>query len=530
MGIAGTIAKNTLFSIIATASELFINFVVSIVLARELGTEQYGVYALLMWFLTFAHLAANLGLGSMAVRFIAEALGRKNGEEVKGLTQLLLKIRLIAALIISLVILTLSGLWARLFAEPLEQTYFFLLAFVFLPNILNLTFISIFSGFQKYHYNAYLILGTNPLRAILVISMAFMGFGIEELLIANITAWVVGILIGTFLLNRLIPLKTLMSPSQLGVAAKKRALKFSLTIIGIMAISYLLYGEAVVLLLGLYYPAEEVGFYTIASKFPSMVMTLVPTAFATVLAPAIAEQFGKGDMEKLKTIYFTSARYLMVLAMPLAAGGVALASPIIHLLYGADYAPVIILMQILFVPFVIKPITHGAIATIQGINEPAFIFRVGLFLGCLNIGLSLWLIPLYGARGAAIATSAPLILTFPFYIHFIHKNIGVNWPFTDTIKIATSAVFMGLVLYFCQIHLGMILSLVICIPSGIALYAAAIIALKVIGEQDLIILKGIQNVLPINIRKSYIIIIAFIERLIGAKRTIENSNLAQTSK
>jgi O-antigen/teichoic acid export membrane protein len=88
MGVAGTIAKNTVFNFIATASDLLINFVVSIVLARILGAEQYGVYVFLMWFLSSATLIANLGLGNMAIRFIAEALGRQNRDEGTGIVQL----------------------------------------------------------------------------------------------------------------------------------------------------------------------------------------------------------------------------------------------------------------------------------------------------------------------------------------------------------------------------------------------------------------------------------------------------------
>jgi O-antigen/teichoic acid export membrane protein len=517
MGVAGTIAKNTLFNFVATASDLLVTFVVGIVLARSLGTEQYGLYALLMSFLAFASLAASLGLGSMAMRFIAEGVGRHNRDEAKGLARLSLVLRGAVALIAFLVILAFSGFWAKVFAKPGDQIYFVLLAFILLPNVLNYAFISIFAGFQKYEYIAYLSLGTSPLRAILVTALAFWGFGIRELLLANMAAWVIGMLIGVFLLHRLIPLKALLRPSPLNPAIKTSALKYALIMSGVLVTSYFLWGQAEVLILGLYRPAEEVGFYTLGCKSPSMSMALIPSVLGAVLLPAIAEQFGKGDTEKLKAIYVTSARYLMLLAMPMAAAGIALAKPIVNTLYGADYAPVIILMQIMFIPFAVSPVVQGATVTLEGIKQPAFLFKAGAFLGCLNIGLNFWLIPRYGVLGAAIASSVSRSLSLIPYISFASRKIGVAWPLGDAAKIALASGIMGLALFGLQIHLNAALSLALGIPLGLVLYAVAILVLKVVHRQDLDILKGIQGSLPSALRKHYAVFVGVAERLAGTK-------------
>lgn len=517
MGVAGTIVKSTFFNFIATASDVLINFVVGIVLARSLGTEQYGLYAFLMWFLGFAAIAVNLGIGSMVTRFVAEALGRQNRGETKALVRLSLVIRGMAALFVALVILAFSGFWAKVFTDGGNQINYVLLAFAVLPNALNYALIAIFSGFQKYEYNAYIILGSNPLRAILLIALAFLGFGIRELLIANILAWVVGMFIGVFLLRRLIPLKALIRPSPLNPALRKSVLKYALTMTGVLCLSYLLWDQAEVLLLGLYRPVGEVGFYTLACKLPSIAMVLIPSVLGTVLLPSVAEQFGKGDTEKLKIIYLTSARYLMTLALPLAAGGIALAKPIVTLVYGVDYAPVIILMQILFIPFAIRPVVQGAAITLEGINQPTFLFGAGLFLGGLNIGLNLWLIPRYGVLGAAIASSASRFLSLFPYIWFASRKIGTTWPLADTPKIGAASVIMGLALFGLQIHLDAALSLALGIPLGLVLYAIAILFFRVVHKQDLNILRGIQGSLPLALRKHYATFIGVAERLAGTR-------------
>ena len=525
MSVAGTIAKNTLFNFVATISDVLVNFVVGIVLARSLGIEQYGLYSFLTWFLGLAALAANLGVGSMAARFIADALGRENREEPKGIVRLTLVFRGIAALVVSSVILIFSGFWTKVFAETHNQIYFVFLAVALLPNAMNYVLIGIFSGFQKYEYNAYLILGSNPLRAILLIVLAFLGFGVKELLIASIASWIVGMVIGVFLLRRLVPLKALLSSLPLEPATRRSALKYSLTMISILVLNYLLWEQAEVLFLGLYRPVEEVGFYTLASRLPSMAVTLIPSVFGAVLLPAIAEQFGKGDIEKVRRIYLTSARYLMMLAIPLAAGGIALSRPIINLLYGPAYTPAVILMQIVFVPFAAASIGNAAGSVILGINQPSFVLKVGSLLALLNVGLNLWLIPRYGMLGAAIASSVPRILALPIYIIFASRKVSAAWPLVDTIKISAASCFMGLTLFALQTHLSAALGVILGILLGVVLYAIAILVFKVLHSQDLNILKGIQDSLPPALRKHYAVFIELAGRLVIAKPAKSDSDL-----
>jgi O-antigen/teichoic acid export membrane protein len=507
VGIARTIAKNTAFNFIATASDVVINLVVGIVLARSLGTEQYGLYSLLMWFLTLALLAANLGLGAMATRYIAEAIGRESRDDPKSLIRLTVLSKSFVSVVVTLIIVFSAGFWAEQLAGPDDGGYFMLVAFLLIPNALSFTFRAIFAGFQKYEYSAYLMLGTNPLRAILVIALAVLGYGLDELLIANIVAWGFGALVGIFLLRRLVPISTFVSAPKLDSAITRRVLKYALSMTGVLVMEYLLWHQAEVFFIGLYRPVEEVGFYTLAYKLPSMLMLLIPSVFGIVLLPAIAEQFGRGDMQKLRSIYSLSARYLMILALPLAAAGIALARPIMLLLYGVEYEPSILIMQILFIPFATRGISHAAVGIIKGTDEPSILVKVDAVLVLVGIALNIWLIPIYHLPGAAIASSIPRLISLPLYIHFASRKIGSRWPLKDTLKITFAAVVTGVVLFVLQHYLSIALSLALAIPAGIAIYVTMLLVLRLVNTQDLAILIQSEQWLPRRLRKGYSVVI-----------------------
>ena len=498
MSTSGKIAKNTLFNMIATVSDVAINLVVGIVLVWGIAdTEQYGLYAFLMWFLGVAALVANLGLGEMAKRFIAESLGRENISDPEAIVRMTFLVRGIAAIVVAVVILVFSGFWARTFADPGDRLGFVLIGFALAPNVLNLAFVSVFAGFQKYEYAAYLILGTNPLRAVLIAVILAFGLGIEAVLIVNLSVWVIGVLIGLFLLRRLVPLRTLVSPPRLAPAVRRGALKYALTIAGVLGVELFLWGQAEVMLLGLFRSVEDVGFYTLASKLPLMAMTLVPSVLGVVLLPVVAEQFGRGDMDKLRNIYVTSARYLMMLALPMAAAGIALAGPVITLLYPGDYLEVVGLMQIVFIPFAARGISYAATSVLYGVNRPSVILKVGLVLIGLNVGLNYWLIHTeLELAGAAVASSVPRLLALVLYALFASRIIGVAWPLRDTVRIALACLVMGLTLFYVQGQLGSLLSLVVSVPLGLGVYAFGLLALRVIRQKDLAMLEGILGSLP----------------------------------
>ena len=507
MSIARIIAKNTFFNFIISASDVIVSLVIGIVLARRLGPDQYGTYSFLMWALTLGALVTNLGLNSLLTRFIAEALGQGNMDEAKGLVRISLSVRFIAALLAIAVILILSMFGGHLLGDPANRTYFVLLAFALLPNVLNYLINSIFSGFQRYDYGAYTMLGSTPLRAIMVIALAVLGFGIGPLLIANMIGWVAGVLIGFFLLRRLIPLKALLSAPRLSPATSKKALRYALTMAAILGVSYLLWNQAEVLFLRLWCSAKDVGFYRLAFQLPTMAMGLVPAVFAGVLLPAISEQVGRGDIDKIRAIYLTSARYLMIMGLPLAAAGIALARPLVYLLWGADYEPSITLMQIVSVPLFMSAICGGSAAVIYALNKPSFDLKAGLVLGILSIGLDLWLVPKYGVLGAAIGSSIPRLLVLPVYSIFVSRNIQAAWPWADTMKIASACCVMGLALFAIQAHMGTIPSLVFSVPVGLAIYVVALLALRVVRQQDVQMFGRVQEYVPSALRKAYVSLI-----------------------
>jgi O-antigen/teichoic acid export membrane protein len=462
----------------------------------------------MMWFITLAVLVSNLGIGEMTKRFIAEAVGQQNTRARKGIIQLALIARSSASLVVALLIIILSGHFARVFNVTDNQTLFIIVGAALVPYMLIFTLANVFAGFQKYEYSTYVELVISPIRVGLVLILLVFGYGMSEILIMYAVLWAAGLLVGLYLTNRLEPLRNLFAPSLLEPTVRRDALKYALAAMGILAVDYFLWQNAEVMFLGIFRPVVEVGYYNIAYRIPTTLVIIIPFVFGQVLLPAVSEQFGKKDMEKIKKIYVTAARYLMVLSFPLATVGIALSEPIIILLFGSEYEPAILLMRIVFVPFALRGLTFAVSSIIYGIKEPGYLLKIGAVLVCVTVGLNFWLIPEHGALGAVIATSIPRSIALPIYIIFVSRRIEKPWPMGDTLRIFLASVVAGLVAFFLQYPLdSALLSLCLSVPVSIITFIIALLVLRVVRESDLMTFKQIEQQIPSRFRRGFAAVI-----------------------
>jgi O-antigen/teichoic acid export membrane protein len=261
---------------------------------------------------------------------------------------------------------------------------------------------------------------------------------------------------------------------------------------------------------------EEVGYFSLALRLPALVMTAVPVVFADVLLPTLSAQFGKQDMSKLRMIYQKATRFLMLLAFPLGIGGIVLAQPIVRLLYGPEYAPVALPLSLIFVAEALRALASGCSALIYGINKPAFFIANTLILAPVNVGLDIWLIPRYGATGAAIANMLVALMAMSSATWYIWRQLKAGWPIRNALRIGAVTVLMGSVAFIVFHLLGGLPGLALAVVAGATIYFVGLMLSGAVDGNDLQLLRGIQESIPVPLRKSYGRLIGIAERVFGA--------------
>jgi PST family polysaccharide transporter len=148
---------------------------------------------------------------------------------------------------------------------------------------------------------------------------------------------------------------------------------------------------------------REVGLYSAALRL-SEVWYFVPAIIVSSVMPSLTEYRTRSKelyYQRLQQLYTLLARVAYIVAIPMTF----LASPIISLVYGESYGPagLILAVHIWSAVFV-----FFSVATIPWtLNEGTMTITMyqTIMGAALNIVLNLYLIPLYGGLGCAIATT-----------------------------------------------------------------------------------------------------------------------------
>lgn len=194
-----------------------------------------------------------------------------------------------------------------------------------------------------------------------------------------------------------------------------------------MGLAFWLFGSIDRWLLAAMSSVEEVGIYSVAHRFASIVM-VASYAFGQAWAP-LALKSRVDEPQSYRRMY---ADVLLVLAcgMLVLGGSIAIFSrELIGLLMPAEYGAAARPLAILCFGVILQSTTQVTAIGISLDNKTALFARLSWITAGVNLVLNLLLIPRLGATGAALATSLSYLFLTSCYLYFTQRlhPLPVPW-------------------------------------------------------------------------------------------------------
>lgn len=222
----------------------------------------------------------------------------------------------------------------------------------------------------------------------------------------------------------------------------------------------------------------ETGYYTAAYKIFDL-LGFFPSVVSYTLFPFLAALMAKNAIADVRYNLEKYIRLMIAAALPMAVGGTLLATKLIELIAGKEYAHAGPILQILIwapaVLFVYIPV--NALVISQLTKKAAAITSVNVIL---NISGNIILIPYFGIKAAALMTVISETLQGVFYFYFVKKNITDFDILKFLPKPVFAAVAMGVILWY--VRNG---SLIISLILGLIVYVSTLTVLGFFKKQDL---------------------------------------------
>ncbi len=390
---------NTFFYGLSSYLEYFLGLVITTIIARSLGAEQYGIYSFILWLSALGVALLSDGLGITAIRFLAELRGAGKADEVRPLVRYLLGIFAIAAPVVILILVAVY--WAT--ADPTLPAYYWLAIFViasFLPKAVNIFYINVAKGIEEYSTQFYINLIVNPFNLVAVSVVALLGGGIREFVFAYLLVSVAYALIAWRLVNR----KLVEYPAGTDVSFSTRSesdqVKRSIKLMTItLFLGFIVEKQLEVFVLNFYSMPVEAGYYNAAFILGVSAIGLVPGVLSGVILPVMARAHKAGKGEQVIK-YRESARYLVILTVPLVCYGIGFSREIIELVFGQEFSNSGLAFAVILAASGITVMVHSANSVLLTRDLQHKMLRGVLYGAIINLTIDFLTIPHYGMWGA----------------------------------------------------------------------------------------------------------------------------------
>jgi len=395
-------------------------FALSVLLARFLGSGDYGRYALAFAWSNFLMIPAILGLDRFLVRGIAVCEVQETWSLARGLLRRANQLVLLTSSTIAVCGIIVAAAWlSPSFRGP------FAVAMLLIPittlTLLRQGAMQAFGRVVRGQLPEFLI---RPLLIIVgVVALKFLTPGAltpVTALGANLAGVTVACIVGAVLLRQALPAVLRAVRPEFITGEWLRASLPMMLISGV----WMANGYVAILAVGTLDGSRAAGVYSVVQKGAELIVVLL---YATnmPLAPAIARMHARGDRDGLEHTTERMARATLVVSVPIAAAFIAF--PGIYLsLFGTGFRTGSTALMIVAVGQLINA-AAGPSGNVLMMTSHERVAVRGVAAGLLaNIVLAIVLVPPFGVTGGAIAFTSSLVLWNVVLVVLARRLVGVN--------------------------------------------------------------------------------------------------------
>lgn len=427
-----SVKYNFIMNMILKVSSLIFPLITLPYITRTLGATQNGKIEFATSIVSYFLMLAQLGIPTYGVRACAKCRDDKN--KLTKTVHELLFINCISCLF-SYVLLIFATIYTYKFYE--YRLLIMIQSISLLMNMLGMEWF--YQAIEQYQY-----------ITVRNIIFKFVGIVMMFCLIHNPDDYLLycGITVfcscGSYLLNFIYGRHILNHKLYLGKYEIKKHLK-PIFIFFALSIAVSIYANMDTVMLGFMSNDKEVAFYAIATKI-KIILAMVISSLGPVLLPRIVYYLSVGQKEKFEYYLEKSIHFVLIISGALVGYFFFMANVVIKILGGDEYMDAVPIMRVIMLALI--PLGIGNIVCNQvltPLGKEKYIMYSTIVGACINLVFNLFLIPIFGALGATIATVITETVVAGIQLFHSRDNIIIVFKKLQYLKIL-SAVSIALII------------------------------------------------------------------------------------
>jgi O-antigen/teichoic acid export membrane protein len=446
-----------------------IHFAFWIVLARLVGAEDYGTFALLYLFSGIAEVLVDSGLSAALIQ-------RQDATAADESTMFWFNVAMAA--LVGVVLSVLAPLIADFYSLPVLIPLTGIVALTVFCNALGLIHGTLLA--KRFDFRTQVKVGAlaATIAGVVAVVVAWRGYGVWALAAQALVASIVT----TSLLWVVSPWRPTVPASR---ASLHRLYGFGgyLTATNLAEIAY---GRLYTLLIGTLHGVRALGFFNRAEAL-NQVTAVVPGIMVRVMFPAFSATVG--DPDRLLRGVRLSLRAMMLLNAPLMLGLAAVADPFVRVVLGDRWLPVVPILEVLCFASLFAPLIMINLTVLMAHGHGRTYLRIDLLKKLVGIALIAGG-AMYGILGIAWAQVMFAVLAFAINARYTKRrlNYGFFAQLRDCLPSLSIAIPMALFVHWLGPRLALppFAQLLVTVSLGAVTFAAFALAFRLRAVRDII--------------------------------------------
>lgn len=431
-----TLSKNIFTSLIwkflERSGTQLVQLIVSIVLARLLSPEDFGVIALVMIFIQIANTFIQSGFNSSLIQ-------KKEADSLDFSSvfwgSLVVSIFLYALLFFSSPFI--ASYYERPIIEPVLRVLGITL-FLGVFNSIQEAFISRNMLFKKLFYRS---LGAIIPSGIIGITFAYLGYGIWALVAQQLS--------NTFFICIIMWYTVKWRPEFLFSFNRLKSLfsyGWKLLVSALIDVGY---KNLRSLVIGKMFNPATLAFYTQGNQIPNLIVSNINSSIQSVMLPALSKE--QDDLLRIKKMTRRAIVTSSFIILPLMAWLAAIAEPLVLIVLGEKWLPCVPFLQIYCLIYALWPIHTSNLSAIKAVGRSDLFLKLEIIKIILGLSILLYTVFIYQSP-IAIALGGAIAGIFGSFIN-AHPNkkllsYGYLEQMKDILPSFLLALIMGLGLWW----------------------------------------------------------------------------------
>lgn len=430
-----------------------VSFIVSIILARMLLPDAYGMIALVTIFISILQVFVDSGLGNALIQ-------KKDSDDLDFSTVFYFNI--VVCIILYFFIYIASPKIGLFYGMPELVSIIRVLSFIIIiSGVKNVqqAFISKNLMFKRFFFST---LGGTLGAAVVGISLAYLGFGVWALVIQQIFNTAI---------DTIIIWVTVKWRPKLLFSFKRLSVLFSYG--WKLLISSLLdnlYDNLRQFIIGKLYSSADLAYYNRGKQFPNLIVTNINSSIDSVLLPVMSKE--QDDREKIKNMTRRAIKTSSFIMWPLMIGLMVTSKYVVILLLTEKWLECVPFLQIFCFTYALWPIHTANLNAIKAMGRSDLFLKLEVIKKVVGISI-LILTMKWGVLVMAYSLLVTNIVSSFINAYPNKKLLGYSYidQIKDIMPSMILSIFMGFMLYLVKyLYINALLTLIIQVLLGSVLY------------------------------------------------------------